>query len=364
VSSETTRRRRQLTGTVVKLALFTAVSVVLSVVVVASLLDLDVSPATSYRAAFSDASTIQSGDPVRIAGVKVGRVTGVHVVGAHAVVSFKVDDSQEVTTTTDADIHYENLLGQRFLDLVAGRPGAPRLRPGATIPESRTAPALDLSDLFDGFQPLFEALTPNEVNALSANIISTFQGESTNVAGLVTETAALTNNLADRGQVIDSVVDNLTGLTRLVATHDTQLGQLIDSFDTLADDLAGERGQIGSAITSASQLTSNLSNLLGATQAPFEQAVSGLTSVTATLNANQGTIDAFLDGLPGLVGGLDKTLDSGAYLKLYACNDTILANHGSPLSPVALPSPVMGLLELSLPQGVVGDQSQHTATCA
>ena len=128
-------RHPGLTGTVVKVVVFAVVSVILTSIVISTLLDVNTQAATGYVAQFSNASGLQAGDTVRIAGVEVGKVSAVTLQQNHADVSFSVDTSQHLTTTTLAAIHFENLLGQRFLAILPGSPRrqAPR-RPEASSP--------------------------------------------------------------------------------------------------------------------------------------------------------------------------------------------------------------------------------------
>ena len=77
-------------------------------------------------------------------------------------------------------------MGQRYVELAQGvGPVDGTLRPGATIPLERTTPALNLTQLFNGFQPLFQALSPKDVNQLSGEIIQVLQGEGTTVESLI-----------------------------------------------------------------------------------------------------------------------------------------------------------------------------------
>ena len=84
------------------------------------------------------------------------------------------------------------------------------LAAGATIPLAQTHPALDLTTLFGGFRPLFQALTPADVNRLSFEVIQVFQGEGGTIEDLLAHVGSLTNSLADKDKVIGSVIDNLT----------------------------------------------------------------------------------------------------------------------------------------------------------
>ena len=58
--------------------------------------------------------------------------------------------------------------------------------------------------LFNGFKPLFQALSPDDINQLSYEIVQVFQGEGGTLEGLLANTASVTNTLADRDEVIGS----------------------------------------------------------------------------------------------------------------------------------------------------------------
>jgi phospholipid/cholesterol/gamma-HCH transport system substrate-binding protein len=348
----------------VKLLAFAALSAVITTIVAESLLDLHVRPTTGFHAVFTNISGLQSGDTVRVAGVEVGKVNGVGLRGKDALVSFTVDSNQALTTTTRAEIHYENVVGQRFLAIVPGSSGGQPLRKGATIPVEQTQPGLDLTAVFNGFQPLFAALTPDEVNRLTASIIEVFQGESGTVNDLVTQTAVLTDNLAERQQVIDRVLVNLSGLVDSVAGHNQQLGQLIDQFSSFVNGLAGERSVIASTINGLSGLTRGFNNQLTQSEPALDQDISRLASVTQSLAANQQSVDAAITAFPGFLTTLDKVSSTGAFLNVYLCNLS-LVTHGSPdisLIP-GVPAPQPGD-PLTLPVGgTIGDPNQHTVNC-
>src|SRR5699024_10969179 len=129
-----------------------------------------------YNAAFTDVSGLETGDKVRIAGVEVGKIDAVDLAeGNTAAVDFTVASDQVVHTSTEAVVRYENLTGDRYLELNRGEGDQSPLEPGGLIPISQTSPALDLDALLGGFKPLFKALDPAQVNQLSESIIKVFQ---------------------------------------------------------------------------------------------------------------------------------------------------------------------------------------------
>ena len=105
------------------------------------------------------------------------------------------------------------------------------------IPLAQTRPALDLTILFGGFQPLLQALSPEDMNRLSFEIIQVFQGEGGTVESLLSHVASLTDSLADKDAVIGSMIDNLSTVLGSIAQRDQQLSGLIVSLVLVECDL-------------------------------------------------------------------------------------------------------------------------------
>jgi phospholipid/cholesterol/gamma-HCH transport system substrate-binding protein len=347
-------------GTLVRLAIFVVFSVALSALVFTTLVDYRGRETHTYHAVFTTASGLAAGDAVRIAGVDVGRVGSATLRGDRAYVTFDVATDQQVTTTTKAVIRYQNLLGQRYLALVGARGSGRPLTPGSTIPESRTAPALDLTTLLDGFRPLFAALTPAQVNQLATSLVQVLQGEGTTVGQFLSQAAQLTANLADRDQAIDTVVDNLGAFVQTVAAHDQQLGDTVDALAQLTRGLAAERTAIGDSLQGVDDLAASFGGLLQSARPDLDRDVAGLQQVAQTLAANSGRLAATLQSGPGLFGALGRVTDNGSWLNIYICNLTVNVT-GSITIPAGVLGPVP--LPLDLPNGRVGSPAGESPIC-
>ncbi|WP_028933662.1 MCE family protein [Pseudonocardia spinosispora] len=314
---------RSVLGPSIKLGIFAVVTVLLTGVLAATIANTNFSSSNGYTAMFTDASGLQTGDDVRMRGVKIGQVTSLEVAGGqYAAVGFDVDSARSLPATVRATIKYRNLIGQRYLSLDAGAPAGPtpaRLATGATIPLARTQPALNLTDLFNGFQPLFRALNPADVNQLSYEIIQVFQGEGATVEGLLGTTAALTNTLADRDQVIGRVVDNLNTVIGNVSAHSPQLDQMIDTLQLLVSGLARDREPIGSAVSAIGDLTKTTAGLVGPARAPLEADIAALGQLSGTLNDNSPVVDKALVEWGPKLERLTRTVGYGSWFNFYLC---------------------------------------------
>ena len=179
------------------------------------------------------------GDDVREAGVKIGSVKKIEVYHrTQALVTFKVQDDQAITQSTLALIRYRNLVGQRYIALSQGLGGPNTLKEDSTIPISHTQPALDLTVLFNGFKPLFQALSPADVNKLSYEIVTVFQGEGGTLDSLLSHTASVTSTLASRDKVIGSLISNLNQVMVTIGNRDKELSDLLIKLRIFVSGLA------------------------------------------------------------------------------------------------------------------------------
>jgi len=317
------RRNLRTAAAATKLLVFTVVSLVVTGMLAMIMGHVGVGKETGYTALFSNASELTKGDDVRIAGVSVGSVTGVHVVDGHtAQVSFKVDRDVPMTTASTAQVRYVNLVGDRYLNLSQGDAGGSPLPAGGTIPESQTTPALNLTALFNGFQPLFEALTPADVNKLSLNMIKVLQGEGGTISSVLAQTASLTSTLADRNQLISQVIGNLSTTLKTVDDHHRQLSQLLSQLDNWMTDLARDKDTIGSSVQDIGDLSKQLAGLLVDIRPATKVDIAKLRSVAETLNkpANRSLMADTLRRLPTELRRQARIGTHGSWYDYYLCD--------------------------------------------
>jgi phospholipid/cholesterol/gamma-HCH transport system substrate-binding protein len=260
---------------------------------------------------------------VRVAGVSVGEVKSVeHYDRTAALVTFRVQSDVPLTTASRAEIRFLNLVGDRYLALEEGSDtDADALADGATIPIEQTKPALDLTVLFNGFQPLFQALNPQQVNDLSMNLVQVLQGEGGTVQGLLHKTASLTNTLADRDELIGSVVDNLTQTLTTVDSRHQQLSELVIGLKDWMGDLAADRNVIGSSLENISDLTVVVADLIRQGRPLIKSDVAKLRQLAELLNKkeNRAQVVEMLDRLPESMTDQTRTGTYGSWYSYYVC---------------------------------------------
>lgn len=205
---------------------------------------------TEFRALFDDVSGLKEGQFVRVSGVEVGKVSSVEYTDGNRIeVTFDVESSYTPTRATIATVRYLNLVGDRYMELSDGPGDATPMAPGETMGTDRTEPALDLDVLIGSFKPLFRALEPEQVNQLSADLITVLQGQGGSVESILVHAASLASSIADRDALVGQVIANLESVLANLATHRDTFDTALDRAHQLASGLAQDSTLLADSVT-------------------------------------------------------------------------------------------------------------------
>ncbi|NLU82264.1 MCE family protein [Rhodococcus sp. HNM0569] len=307
-------------ATSVKLLIFTIVMSLVFVALAVVFSQYRFASSSGYHAVFTSASDLKVGEKVRIAGVPVGSVKKIEVGRDNlAHVSFDIDSKNALFESTKATVRYENLVGDRYLELMDG-PGAPvPLDDGDTIPVEQTAPALDLDLLLGGFKPLLRALNPDQVNQLSEGLVQVFQGQGGTLESLLSNTNEFTNTIADRDQLIGEVVGNLNDVLGTINDRGDQFSTTLDKLQQLVSGLAQDRDPVGAAIPRISGATGDLANLLEGARPDLQTTIAEAGRTATQLDMGRDDIDWVLDRLPDAYRKLIRVGSYGGFFQMYVC---------------------------------------------
>ena len=293
----------------------------------------------TYNAVFTNVSGLAEGNFVRIAGVEVGKVKHVSVEDdakredAIAVVTFSADDTVALTDGTKVLVRYDNLIGGRYLELQQGAGSTKTLHPGDTIAIDRTAPALDVDALIGGFRPLFRALNPEQVNTLSGQLIAAFQGQGATIGSFLAQTAALTNTLANRDDLVRQVIDNLNTVLGSLGQQSKNFGDAIDSLALLINALNSHKVDITNGLAYSNEAAGTLADLLQQARPPAQNVVNQTDRTAGIVMADHDYVDNLINTLPDAYQALSRQGLYGDFFSFYLC-DVFLKLNGKGGQPV------------------------------
>jgi phospholipid/cholesterol/gamma-HCH transport system substrate-binding protein len=236
-------------GLLIKVSIFAVVMLLVSAALVVIFGQFRFASTNTYHAIFTNATRLKSGNDVRIAGVPVGSVRDVKLNPDNTVdVAFTVNKKYQMYTSTRAVIRYQNLVGDRFMEVTSGPGELRKLPPGGTVNIDHTEPALDLDALLGGLRPVVKGLNGTQINQINSAILELLQGQGGALSQLLSETGTFSQSLADRYQVISEVIHNLNTVLGTIDEKSAQFDASVDQLQKLVTGLAQGRDPIAGAI--------------------------------------------------------------------------------------------------------------------
>ena len=304
----------------IRLGIFVVITTIATALLAVTIGNISFNATTKYRAVFTDVVGLNKGDDIRIAGVRVGQVDKIAIYQDKlAMVTFSVDSDQSVDTTTRATLRYRNLVGNRYIALTEGVGGGTRMKKNGIIDKDRTAPALDLSVLFNGFKPLFTALTPADVNQFAFEVIKVLQGEGGTIESLLARTASLTSTLADSDQVIGDLITNLTSTLQIVSQRQQNFSQLLVNLQQFITGLSQDINPILGSLGSINSLNTKTAGLLQQTRVPLKADLDKLRTTATTLDDTQAIWVKTLQFMPEKLQTMTRTAQYGSWFNFFLC---------------------------------------------
>ncbi len=262
------------------------------------------------HAVFSSVAGLDDKASVRIAGVRVGHVDGLGLDGSRAKVTMLMERQVPLTVGTTARIANLGLLGEKYVELVPGPPGAPPLPDDAVLIGS-TPPSLDdamakINDIGASIQKVTGQLSTEDIGSGISRLLADIQLTSAEIRMLVAE------NRANVGSSVRNI-DALTAtLARELPRLASQTQRALDQISTLIQE---NRGNVSSSLGNIRELTEKLQtsadnlNKISGTIASGKGTIGKLVNDEKAYNDVVSTLDSIKGGVDTLsksFGGLNK----------------------------------------------------------
>jgi phospholipid/cholesterol/gamma-HCH transport system substrate-binding protein len=334
----------KLTGTIIRLSIFSLVLVFFTVMIVVVFGQMRFDRTYAYTAEFSNISGLRQGQFVRASGVEIGKVSSIELTdgGKRVRVNFDVDRAVPLYQSTTAQIRYLDLIGNRYLELKRGEgEGADRsLPPGGLIPLAHTSPALDLDALIGGFKPLFRALDPDKVNTIATALVTVFQGQGGTINDILDQTAQLTNQIGERDQAIGEVIKNLNIVLDTTVKHRQQFDQTVNNLEVLITGLKNHAEPLAAGTAHISNAAGTVADLLGEDRALLHKTLNYLDQIQQPLIDQRVQLEDYFHKVPTALNLIGRSIGSyGDFVNFYACDVTLKINGlqgGGPVRTVRL----------------------------
>ena len=283
---------------------------------------------TEYTAAFRDASGLAPGNEVRVAGVKVGKVTAIGLAreGSHPYVrvSFRVDGVQ-LDSGTEATIRIKTVLGQKYLALAPA--GGTPLPAGAQIPLDHTASPLDVVDAVNGLADTLGHIDTKQLAQAFTVLSKTFADTPDDVRTSLDGLSRLTQSVAARDDQLRTLLAHAHAVTGVLADNDEALRDLVTNGNLLLHEVIARRDAIHDLLVTSTQLATQISGLVADNRARLGPALAHLHDVLAILQSNRDNLDQTIARMAPFIDAFTNVLGNGRWF------DSFLAGLLQPYQP-------------------------------
>lgn len=291
----------------------------------------------TYSAAFSDASGLAPDNEVRIAGVKVGKVTAVdltqHGGRPEVRVEFEVDRGVSFGSRTEAMIRIKTVLGQKFLGLDPA--GSGRMNPGDEIPRSRTSSPFDVVQAVNGLADTVDKIDTKQLAKAFDVLATALKDTAPNVKGSITGLSRLSRTVASRDAALRELLRRARGVTKVLADRDKEFQQLISDGNKLLAEVKQRRDAIHELLVNTDKLANQLSGLVTDNQKQLDPALRELRAVVGILQRNRDNLTKSIQSMSPFLDAFNNVLGNGRWFDSYI--DALLQPY-LPGAPPATPA--------------------------
>jgi len=241
-------------------------------------------------AEFDDAGGLNSGNPVRMKGVKVGSVASVDLRAEtqNVRVQLQMQRGPNVPEGSKAQVSGISALGGVYVKIIPGSRDNPQIEPGATLSPPAEGSKLDQ----------LTARAP----ALAAKADSVLTGANATLTGLNRQ---LQSPDSDLRAALASLRGMSGDLEEITEAEKETIRALLRNLEGVSSDLKNFTGENGDSLDVAVQRLNRSLTRLNRSLASFERTSATLDTITTKLNNGEGTAGRLVND-PGLYMKLDS----------------------------------------------------------
>jgi len=188
-----------------------------------------------YHAYFKNVTELRVGNPVKLSGVEVGKITEIKIGKNQIEVSMKVNKDVPVKKDSIATIRLTSLLGTSYLNLSFGSEGSQLALAGSTLPSDEPA---DINEILSNVQ--------NTISSISSTFetFDIFGENKEDVSSLIKNLNTVVKNLSEGKGTLGKLINddtlynamiNLGNFAKNISLEGGTLGKLLND-DTLYDE--------------------------------------------------------------------------------------------------------------------------------
>ncbi|WP_223163670.1 MCE family protein [Nocardioides humilatus] len=270
-------------------------------------------------AEFESTVGLYAGSDVRVLGVKVGKVAGVHPDGDLVEVDLEVDPDIAIGASTAAVIVAPTLVSDRYVQLSEPWTSGPRLESGATIPVERTAVPVEVDQLYESLDQVVSLLGPEGANQdgalaeLIAVAADNLGGNGRRVRQVLADLGQAAGTLSDSGDDTFATVKNIDRLARTLLANDGHVSDVDQQLARVTRVLATDRQAMRAGLRNLAAALGLVERFIEDNHDHIDTSVKELRQTARLLVQRRRSLAQLLAVAPVTVQNLLRSYDSAGH---------------------------------------------------
>ncbi|NUS44597.1 MAG: MCE family protein [Mycobacteriaceae bacterium] len=266
------------------------------------------------KADFVQAAGLHAGDPVKVAGIDVGKVRSMALRGDHVEVALNVHRSVHFGPDAHASIKVSTLLGSRYVDLA---PGNGKGLPHSRIAVANTSVPYNLADVIQVGTPKFESLDSKKL-AATLNALEKQFGDSAPMAAQALDSVGeLTKVINSRRNEFDALLRHLSTVTQILSDNRNNILVLLTQGQAIGSSVMQRQHLLRGLLNDVAALSKQLQTMGAQNQGKFGPTIQQLNTISEGLVKNRENLDRLLEIMPVTLRQFNNVVGDGNYANLY-----------------------------------------------
>lgn len=272
-----------------------------------------------YHAQLRDAAGLTPGTEVRVAGVKVGKISNVDLAGLgtkkpHVGVDFRIDGDVEMGDKTSASVRLKTVLGQRYLAIEPA--GGGELK-NDTIPASRTATPLDVVDAVNNLADTVGEIDTEQLGTALGVLSDTFADTNDEVDESLKGISELSKTISSRDEELGELLESARSVTDVLAERDEEFRKLVSDGNKLLREVENRKDAIHDLLASTVSLSEELQGLVDDQEKQLAPALKKLDGVVDLLEDNKENLEKTLTNMGPFLKAFSNMTGNGRWFDSY-----------------------------------------------